>query len=361
MFNGVISASASATISFLGGFTLLFAALPTGTSYKLQSYGVGSGGTANSVSSSYAMEAISGEVSGTQMSGSIYKIGGGLNPTQLANVPAAPAFTNPANYYNKLRLTLDTGGNPSDTKFAIAVSTDNFATTKYVQSDNTVGTALGIEDYQTYASWGGASGFLVLGLTPNTTHYAKVRAMQGKFTESGYSAVASVATANPSITFDIDVSASDIETGPPYNLAFTDLVPGTVVTGSSKIWTDIDTNGDFGGNIYVYGVNGGLKSNAVSYTIAALTGDLSAVSLGFGAQSASATQGAGGPLVVSSPYDGTSNSVGITDTSIRKIYSAAAPITAGRSSIQLKAKAASLTPASTDYAEVLTIIGAASF
>lgn len=357
MFSGVILAS----VSFLSGITLLFAALPSGTTYKLQSYGVGSGGTANSVSSSYAMEGISGEVSGTQMSGSTYRIGGGLNPTQLANVPAAPAFTNPANYYNKLRLTIDNGGNPGDAKFAIAISTDNFGTTKYVQSDNTVGPALGIEDYQTFAAWGGSSGFLVLGLTPNTTHYAKVRAMHGKFTESGYSAVSSVATANPSITFDIDVSASDIETSPPYNLAFTDLLPGTVITGPSKIWTDLDTNGDFGGNIYVYGKNAGLKSTAVSYTIAAMTADLGAISQGFGVQSSSATQGSGGPLAVSAPYDGTSNSVGITDASIRKIYSAPTPITAGRSSIQLKAKAASLTPASNDYAEILTIIGSASF
>lgn len=340
---------------------MVFAALPTGTTYKLQSYGVGSGGTANSTSTSYAMEGISGEVSGTQLSGTTYRIGGGMIPTQLANVPAAPTFTNPANYYNKLRLTLDTGGNPSDTRFAIAISTNNFTTTQYVQSDNTVGSALGIEDYQTYAAWGGGSGFLILGLSSNTTYYAKVRAMQGKFTESGYSAVSSVATANPSITFDLDVSASDIETSPPYTLAFNDLLPGTVVTGPSKIWTDFDTNGDFGGNLYVYGANGGLRSNATSYTISAMTADLSAVSLGFGVQSASATQGSGGPLTVSSPYDGASDSVGVTDASIRKIYSAAAPITAGRSSIQLKAKAASLTPASNDYAEILTIIGAASF
>jgi hypothetical protein len=138
-------------MSFITGAMMLFAAMPAGTTYKLQSYGVGSGGTANSVSSSYAMEGISGETGGTQLSGTTYKAGTGMIATQLANVPAAPTFTNPLNYYNKLRLALDTGNNPSDTKFAIAISTDNFTTTQYVKSDNTVGLSLTIGDYQTYS------------------------------------------------------------------------------------------------------------------------------------------------------------------------------------------------------------------
>jgi hypothetical protein len=353
MLNGVVS--------FLGGASLLFAALPAGSTYKLQSYGVGSGGTANSTSTSYALEGISGEVSGTQMSGATYRIGSGMIPTQLANVPAAPTLTNPLNYYNKLRLVLDTGGNPTDTRFAIAISADNFTTTQYVKADNTIGSSLAITDYQTYSSWGGASGFLILGLSSNTTYSVKVRAMHGKFTESGWSAPASTATANPSITFDLDISASDVETGPPYALNFTDLIPGTVVTAPSKIWTDIDTNGDFGGNIYLYGTNAGLKSNSVGFTINSITGDLGSASIGYGAQSATATQGSGGPLVAASPYDGGTNNVGVSDTSIRKLYGAVAPITAGRTSLQLKAKVGTLTPASNDYAEILTVIGAASF
>lgn len=357
MLDGVVSVS----LSLFSGAVLFFAATPAGTNYKLQSYGVGSGGVANATSAAYAMEGISGEVSGTAMSGGLYGLGSGMIPTQQANVPTAPTLTNPADYYNKLRLIIDNGNNPSDAKFAIAISKDNFVTTQYVQSDNTVGNALGIEDYQTYTTWGGASGFLIVGLTAGSNYSVKVRAMHGKFTESGYSAAATAATVNPSLTFDLDVSASDIETSPPYTTAFTDLVPGTVVATPSKIWTDFATNGDFGGNIYVYSANAGLRSVSVAYTIAALTGDLGALSQGFGLQSASATQSAGGPLAVSNPYDGTTNTVGITDSTIRKIYTAPAPISAGRTSMQLKAKAASLTPASTDYAEILTVIAAPSF
>jgi hypothetical protein len=347
--------------TILSGLALFFAAMPAGTTYKLQSYGVGSGGVANSVSGSYALEGTVGEVSGTQMSGTTYKIGAGLIPTQLANVPNAPTLTNPANYYNKLNLVLDTGNNPDDTKFAIAISSDNFVTTQYVKSDHTVSSSLAITDYQTFAAWGGASGFNIIGLLPTTTYTVKVRAMQGKFTESGWSPTASATTANPALTFDIDVSNSDVETSPPYNLSFPDLTPGTVVTGSQKIWTDFDTNGDFGGNIYIVAKNGGLKSTAVAYTIAALSGDLGSLAQGFGAQNSSLTQATGGPMTVTSPYDGTSNNVGVTDTSIRKIYGAGAPVTAGRTSLQLKAKSQTLTPSATDYSEILTVIAAASF
>lgn len=348
-------------VSLLSGLSLLLAAMPASTNYKLQSYGVGSGGTNNSVSSSYAMEGISGETSGTQMSSTTYKVTGGMIPTQTANVPAAPTVVNPANYYNKLRVTIDTGGNPSDTKFAIAVSSDNFVTTQYVKSDDTVGSSLAITDYQTFTAWGGASGFLVLGLQPATNYSFKVKAMQGKFTESSYSSAASAATGNPSLTFDIDVSPSDVQTNPPYDLDMGSLVPGSVVTSPSKIWTTFDTNGDFGGNEYIFGKNGGLKSTAVSYTIAALSGDLTSQTQGFGAQSSSATQASGGPMAASSPYDGSSDTVGITDATIRKIYTTPGPTTSGRTSLVLKAKVTSLTPASTDYSEVLTILAAASF
>lgn len=343
------------------GAFLLFAAIPEGTNYKLQSYGVGSGGTGNSSSSSYSMEAISGETSGVQMSGTNYRNLSGMISTQLANVPQAPTLTNPSEFYNKLKLVIDNGANPSDAVFAVAISTDNFTTTQYVQSDRTIGPSLGIEDYQTHAAWGGATGFNLLGLKPNTTYDVKVRAMHGKFTESGYSATASAATVNPKLTFDLDVAATDTESNPPYDLAFNDLFPGSVVNSPSRIWVDFDTNGDNGGNVYIYGKNGGLTSAAVAHTISSLTADLSAINQGFGTQSASATQSAGGPITVANPYDGTSDAVGITDINIRKVYTATNPVTAGRSSLQLKAKVTPLTPASDDYAEILTVLAAPSF
>jgi len=68
-----------------------------------------------------------------------------------ANVPGAPTFTNPSNYYNKLKIVIKHSSNPTDAQYAIAVSNDNFVSnTKYVQSDTTLGTT---PVWQTYTSW----------------------------------------------------------------------------------------------------------------------------------------------------------------------------------------------------------------
>ena len=327
--------------------------------FKLDAYGIGSGG-GSSNSATYKSNTITGEAGNSGASAN-FKAGTGLNPTQQANVPAAPTVTNPANYYNKLHIVISNGGNPSDATFAIAISTDAFATTQYIQNDNTVGSVLGPEDYQTYTAWGGASGFDVIGLAASTTYSVKVKAERGDFTESAYSPVASAATVSPSLTFDIDVSASDTETGSPYTTNFGNLPAGTVTSSPQRIWVDLETNGTTGATVFVASANTGLKSLLSTYTINALTGDLSSLSEGFGAQNVTATQSAGGPLTAQSPYTGGSNNVGITDSSLRQFYVSANPITAGRGSLVLKAKSKTDTPAASDYTDTLTLIAAASF
>lgn len=335
---------------------------PTSTNYELKDYTFGGGGTQDSDSTNYSIFGVAGEVEFGKPDSTNYKAGAGLVYTLQANVPPAPTFTNPSNYYNKLRIVINQGGNPSDAKYAIAISTDNFATdTKYVQSDNTVGATLGLEDWQTSASWGGASGFDIIGLSDSTTYTIKVAVKRGNFTESSFGPVASAATVSPNITFDIDVSSTDSDTEPPFAINFSDLLAGSVVDSPQKIWVDLATNGTLGGKVYVYGQNEGLLSSTASYTITSVTGDLSALSEGFGAQGATATQTSGGPLTIVSPYNGSINTVGITNTVIREIFASASPITGGRGSFVLKAKSSSTTPASDDYSETLTVIASASF
>lgn len=343
--------------------SLFMLALPASTNYKLNDYGFGSGGVGNATSggSNYSLNGITGEMSAGNLDGTAYDLGPGLVFTNQADVPGAPTFTNPSNYYNKLKIVLDTGGNPSDAKFAIAISTDDFSTTYYVQSDNTVGATLGAEDYQTYTAWGGASGVLIIGLSANTTYKVKVKAMQGKFTETGYSAIASATTVSPILSFDIDVSSSDSDTDPPFVVSFGNLPAGTVTTSTEKVWVDFSTNGESGGRVYVYDVNGGLTSARAAATITSATGDLSALSSGYGAQGSSATQGVGGPFSIVSPYNVSSNNVGIIDTSIREVFSTSNPITSGRASFLLKAKSSAVTPAAGDYTDTLTVIASASF
>jgi hypothetical protein len=340
---------------------LIFAAAPVSSTYKLESYGVGSGGTAGSSSSTYSITGTAGEAAQTGSS-STFRAGTGLVPTQQADVPGAPALTNPSNYYNKLRIVIDNGGNPSDATFAIAISPDAFATTtNYVQSDQTVGATLGAEDWLTYSGWGSGTGVDIIGLVPNTTYTVKVKAEQGNFTESSYSATASAATVGASLTFDIDVSSSNIETSPPYAVSIGNLVANSVVDSSEYLWVDIETNGEAGAIVFLASANGGLSSLVASHTITSASANLAAVSEGFGAQNNSATQSGGGPLTAQSPYTGTSQNVGITDNNLRQLYISTGPITAGRGSLLLKARATTDTPAGDDYTDTLTLIAAAVF
>lgn len=346
--------------SLRASFIFLFV-FPASTNYQLKDFSFGSGGRENMTSGSYAIDGISGEQSAAPLSSTNYVVTSGLLPTQQANVPGVPTFTNGNSYYNKLKIVLNTAGNPTDTKYAIAISTDSFTTTNYVQSDATIGSVLGPEDYQTYTTWGGVGGFLVIGLAPSTTYSIKVKAIQGKFTESGFGPVATASTVSPTLTFDVDVSATDSETNPPFTITFSSLTAGTIFDSPEKIWVDFETNGESGGRVYIYGQNGGLLSTEKSATITSATGDLAALSSGFGAQGSTVTQGSGGPLAISSPYAGTSQVVGIIDTSIRDIFTTTAPIVAGRGSLLLKAKSSAVTPASADYAERITMIASGSF
>ncbi len=350
------------TLFGLGGIALLFAASPSSSTYQLQSYGIGSGGSSDSSSATYRSTTISGEQGSASTTSTTYKAGTGIIPTQQANVPAAPAVTNPSNYYNKLHIVINNGGNPSDATFAIAISPDGFSpTTNYVKSDHTVGATLISTDWQTYTTWGGSSGFDVIGLLPNTTYTVKVKAEHGDFTESGYSAAASASTVGASLTFDIDVSATDTDTSPPYTVSFNALTPNNVIDSNQKVWIDLDTNGQNGGAVFVVSANAGLHSIAASNTINSATANLASVNEGYGAQNSSATQSSGGPLTAQSPFTGSSQNVGILDTILTRVYASSGPIVAGRGSLLLKARATSTTPAAIDYSDVLTLIASASF
>ena len=339
-------------------FLLLFAALPTSSSYQLNSYGFGSGGTPNSTSTNYVLNATTGETSNQQSSSANYLVRPGNINFQQAYVPVAPTFTNPASYYNKLKFVINPGTSASDYKFAIAISTDGFATTNYVQVDDTIGPT---KTYQTYAAWGGASGQLIVGLAQSTTYQLKANAMQGRFTETEFGPSASAATVAPRISFDIDVSAVDTSTNPPYVLTFPSLLPGSVVNTNEKVWVSLDTNAESGASVYITSLNAGLRSSRLNYTITSVTADLAAASSGYGAQNLTATQTSGGPLTSVSPYDGATQNVGILSATLRQILSAGSPITAGRASIQIKAKSSTLTPASGDYGDTLTLTTAGTF
>lgn len=338
----------------------MLAALPGTDNYQLRDYGFGNG-SGTSSSDNYSVQGIAGELSFDQNGTATYGLRPGLLGSQLANLPSAPTWENPDDWYNKLHLVIDTSGNPDDTTYAVAISSDNFVTTRYVQSDSTVGSSLGIEDFRDYTGWGGGSGMNVIGLTPDTTYQVKVKARQGEFSETGFGETASASTAQASLVFDIDIASSDSESDPPYTLDFGDVLPDTVTDSPMQIWLDIESNAESGTHVYIVSSNNGLTSANVGHTISAVTGDLSSVAEGFGAQTLSVSEAAGGPLGAASPYDGSSDNVGAIDTQFKQLLTSSLPIKDGRASFILKLKTSGSTPAANDYADILTFIATAAF
>lgn len=336
---------------------------PTSPNYELKDFVFGSGAGIGSTSPAFSLLGVLGETDVTRPGSINYKLGAGLVYTLQANVPPAPTFTNPDNFYNKLKIVISQGGNPSDAKYAIAISSDNFVSdTKYVQNDNTVGAALGLEDWQIYSGWGGAAGVNIIGLSPNTTYTVKAAAKQGNFTEVGFGPTAQAATVGAQLSFDIDVAPTDTETNPPFSVSMGELTAATVITAANKVWVDVDTNGTGGARVYVQGANNGLLSSNTAYTINTVSSNLASANEGYGARGSNTSQTAGGPMQILSPYNGAGDNVGLLDTNKRVIFdSSGQPVTAGRVAFEIKAKASNVAKGASDYADTLTVIASATF
>lgn len=336
---------------------------PSSTNYKLDDYAFGGGGTASSSSTNYSLFGTLGQVDQGSASSNTYFIGAGLEYTLQASVSAAPTFTNPSNWYNKLKLVINRGGNdPSDYTYAVRIASGS-GQFQYIQDDMTVGPELGDEDWLSYAAWGGTNGSTIIGLYASTTYTVQVAARQGRFyTQFIWSPTAIASTETSSISFDIDIAPSDSESAAPYTLGLGELTPGSVTTASDKVWVDFSTNANNGGFVSISGANSGLQSTTASHTITSATADLTAQPQGYGAISSTATQTSGGPIQALSPYNGSSDNVGVLDTEKRYIYeTSASPIVGGRVSFSLKAKASTTTPSALDYADILTILVTGSF
>lgn len=347
---------------------LLLAALPATSNYQLQSYGFGSGGTANSQTSTYSLEGISGELSGqptatvTQSSNA----GTGFVTDMQASVPKLLSSDNGSGiYYNKLHFVIDntqgSAGNlaPSDTKYLISVSlgtavagapTSEFTTPLYLHPDGTLSSTYGVSDYQTYSAFGSAAGSTIIGLNQNTHYYIHLKATQGARSESGYGPITDQPTAPATLSFSLAINAVTLGS----------LSAGTVTPASQTISSSFATNGASGGDVYIRGKNGGLLSGSTGYRINTVSNNLTSVVEGFGAQG-SITGGSSPGYTVTGQYGTTGTTVGSISTTASSLYSSTSPIATGNAVLGLLAKAASTDIAANDYQEVLTFTAAANF
>lgn len=321
----------------------------TSPHYIFRDYSFGGSGGSNN-STNYSILGILGEGANGSTNSSSHTINSGLSYTLNSFVPPAPTLsTQGGNDYNKLFITLNTGNNPTDAEFAIAVSPDAFtATTQYIQTNDTLGSS---KVWQTNSIWG-ASGFTLIGLTPSTTYSVKASAMQGNFSQSAFGPYAQATTAGPTLSFSISTNAVGIGT----------LTPTSVITAPTSVTLTLTTNGAAGGTIYVYDQNSGLLSSSTGSSIAAVSGDLSVVTQGYGLGGTSVSQSSGGPMESLSPYNVSGTNVGILSGTERAMFdSTSQPVTSGQATFQILAKAGNTTKMATDYADTITLIAAGSF
>ena len=347
-------------LHFPFGAGILFAAFPASGNYGLRDYSFNSGGV-SSTSSNYALNGAAGEVAGGAETGTTYNLGPGLLFTEQANVPPAPTLDNGSGaYYSKLHMVINTAANPTDSKFLVALSTDNFVTTYFVQSDGTLSTTYQAGDYQTYTQWGATGGSFIVGLQPAIAYKVHVKATQGRFTETQYGPSTSINTAAPSIGFGVTTTTQGT---PPFSISYGQLTPNTVTDSPQQINLSYSTNGAMGGTIFVKDKNTGLLSAAAGYTIGSVTGDLASVGAleGFGVQAVSATQTSGGPLVANTPFNSSGQNVGRLGTAYSQLLTSSSPITGGAGALVLKIKTSNITPSAADYSDVITLIGVANF
>jgi len=332
---------------------------PQSTHYQIREYNFGAGGTASSSSNTYSLFGNAGTLEYGSESSNIFAVNSGLSFVNQASIPPAPTVTNPSNYYNKLQVVISNSGNsPTDTQFAIAISSDNFNTYKYVQSDQTINNTI---VWQTYASWGGSSGLTVIGLNPSTTYSVKVAAKQGAFSQTGFGPVAQASTVNPSISFSLGVGSTYSGVNPPYAIGVGTINAGAITTAPSNVYVNLTTNANAGATVYLYDANSGLFSpSAGSYVLPSVSGNLTSISEGYGAIGLSTS---GVPMEILSPYNGSpSTVVGQLQKTAQPIFdSTNTPVTNGQGSFTLEAKAKNTTPAANDFSDTITLIVAGSF
>ena len=168
--------------------------------YTVENAIIDSGGQ-NSSSTNYSgTESLGGEGDALSSS-SNYSAFAGFIQHAYPGVPGQPTLANTGGtLYNSLDFVVATGGNPSDAQYALAISSDSFATTYFIQTDNTLATSTA---WNTYVAWGGSSGGRVTGLSASTTYQLKIKARFAANTETAYSITAQTATINPNFTMTI--------------------------------------------------------------------------------------------------------------------------------------------------------------
>jgi hypothetical protein len=169
------------------------------TNYQVEDGTFDGGGEQSSSTNYTSRDSIGGDAADAGSNSTNFNIFAGFQLPAYPGIPAAPTLINTGGtLYNSLDFVVVTGnGQQSDTNYAIAISSDNFVTTYYIQADDTFAAT---PVWQTYVNWNSSTGERVTGLSPSTTYKIKTKARYGADSESGWSQEASASTTAPDLT-----------------------------------------------------------------------------------------------------------------------------------------------------------------
>jgi len=214
-------------------------------------------GAGSASSSNYtAVSAAGGQLGNGNSASTNYKGFWGFFTDSYPGVPGTPTLTNTGGVlYSSLDFVINTGGNTTDTNYAIAISPDNFVTTYYIQAGDTLGATAA---WQSYTAWGASSGQRVTGLAGNTAYTIKVKARFGVNTETGFSSTASATTYAPQLSFSISgvsagtfVASQTTTIGTSSNaMSFSTLPVGSAVIAAQTLTTSTNASGGYTTTLY---------------------------------------------------------------------------------------------------------------
>ena len=213
---------------------------PSSTNYRAEDLQIDFGG-GNSTSSNYGSTAAVSAEEDASSSSANYKNTPGFILPAYPGVPAQPTLTNTGGtLYNSLDFVIATGGDKSDTNYAVAISPDNFVTTYFIQGDDTISTST---VWQTYGGWGSGTGQRVTGLSASTTYNIKVKARYGNDSETRYSLAAAASTVGPNFTMTISGVTSNTNVAgatttistASNSITLGSLIPGTPTVAAQQI------------------------------------------------------------------------------------------------------------------------------
>lgn len=142
------------------------------------------------------------------------------------------------------------------------------------------------------------------------------------------------------------------------------LSSSAVSSSAIPRYASIDTNAASGWQVWAKDSSSGLRSTATSYTISSAAGSnttLTSGAEGFVTGVTTSQVSGSGTITVPAGFVGGANRGGGLDTSFRSLASSNGTALTARVTLTNNASISSLTPAATDYTDVITVVGAGMF